>query len=35
MASSIEELGRPQTKATKDKIRKAMTGKKNPAYKRW
>jgi len=28
-----EELGRPQTAATKKKIRKAMTGKGNPAYK--
>ena len=28
-----EELGRPQTAATKRKIAKAVTGKKNPAYK--
>jgi len=28
-----EELGRPQTAATKKKIAKAMTGSGNPAYK--
>ena len=28
-----EELGRPQTAATKRKIAKKMTGKGNPAYK--
>ena len=30
---TFEQLGRPQTPATKRKIAKAMEGKKNPAYK--
>lgn len=33
MTKEKENLGRPQTAATKKKIAKAMTGKKNPAYK--
>ena len=33
MEKNTEQLGRPQTAATKAKIKKAMTGKSNPAYK--
>ena len=33
MTETKEELGRPQSAATKRKIAKAVTGKKNPAYK--
>jgi len=33
MTKTEEQLGRPQTAATKRKIAKAVTGKKNPAYK--
>lgn len=33
MVETKEELGRKQTAATKRKIAKAVTGKKNPAYK--
>jgi len=33
MANDKEELGRPQSAATKKKISKALEGSKNPAYK--
>lgn len=33
MEKSKEQLGRPQSKKTRDKIAKAMLGDKNPAYK--
>lgn len=33
MEKTLEQLGRKQTPATKAKIKKAMTGSKNPAYK--
>ena len=33
MEITKEQTGRPQSAATKKKIAKAVTGKKNPAYK--